>query len=342
MSVYYDKAKKRWRYSFNRIIAGQRTRATKLLPPAWDRSKAEKYDREETGRLYAVATGLERPEPLIGEAVRLYIEHRLPVLRNAARTEMALAHLVDYIDGRPMSALSDVSREYVSENAHLSAGTLRNRLAYLRAACKYAWRKHRLTDHDPTGQMEIPTPDNARDIRLPVAELQRKVLAKIEDREARAIFTLAFHTGSRWQSEILPRVASDVHRVAGKVLLEVGRTKNGTPRLVPVHPKARWTLQYLPFKRNSRYYYDRFRTAREAAGLPWLWVHDMRHVLATDVILRGGSLPDVAAALHHKSLLSSARYAHILTDHAERVLFRVGESKKVHTSKSPARRKLHA
>ncbi len=334
MPVYLDKQKQRWRFTFNRVIRGSRTRATKLLPAAWGRAKAEAYDRTETARLYALAAGLEQPEPSIGRAVALYLDHRVPKLRDGRGIAQELAQLAGYIDGRPMSQLADVSREYAEENDGFAPATIRNRLAYLRAACRYAWRKHKLTPHDPTGQMEFPQVDNARDVRLPVAEYESRILKRIEDDEVRAMFTLAFYTGSRWWSEIKPRVPADVHRLVGKgkakVRLQVGRTKNGAPRLVPVHPKARWALAYLPFKHCDRYYRDRFNKARAAAGLPDIVPHAARHIVATDILLNNGTLADVSAALHHKHWGSSARYAHLLTEHTERVLFGIG-ARKMHT-----------
>jgi integrase len=334
MPVYFDKQKKRWRFTFNRVIKGIRHRATKLLPAAWGRAKAETYDRSETASLYAIATGVERPEPLIERAVELYLDHRVPKLRDGKGIAQELAYLAGYIEARPMSELAAVSREYAAE-ADLAPATIRNRLAYLRAACRYAWRKHKLTPHDPTGQMEFPLVDNTKDVRLPVDVYERRILGKIADDEARALFTLAFYTGSRWPSEILPRVPADVHRmvVRGrvKVLLEVGRTKNGSPRTVPVPPKARWALAYLPFKHTPTWYYERFRPVRAAAGLPELVPHAGRHIVATDILMNGGTLADVSVALHHKHWGSSARYAGMLTEHAERVLGGIG-TRKVHTA----------
>lgn len=332
MSHYFDSEKKRWRFSFNRVVPGAgRTRATKLLPKGWSRAQAEKYDHQETARLYAIASGVEQPEPTIGAAVALYLDYRIPKLRDGRGIAQELAHVAGYIDGRPMSQLAEVCREYAKENAGLAPATVRNRLAYLRAACRYAWRKHKLTKHDPTGQMELPPVDNVRDVRLPVEDYER-LLKKIDDNEARALFTLAFYTGSRWPSEILPRVAGDVHRLVvkgrAKVLLAVGMTKNGTPRLVPVHPKARWTLAFLPFAHSERWYYDRFNAVRQVAGLPGLVPHAGRHIVATDILLHGGTLADVSAALHHKHWGSSARYAHLVTEHTERVLFGIGRRKK--------------
>lgn len=348
MPVYIDKEKRRWRFTFNRVIKGDRHRATKLLPAAWGRAKAEAYDRTETARLYAVATGLEQPEPLIERAVELYLDHRLPLLRKKtkrpSRIAQELAHVAGYIEGRPMSQLADACREYAEEHPDLAPATIRNRWAYVRAACRYAWRKHKLTPHDPTGQLELPRVDNARDVRLPVEDYERQVLKKIEDLETKALYTLTFYTGSRWASEIHPRQPEDVHRVVAmvrgkrraRVLLNVGMTKNGTPRLIPVPPKARWALDYLPFKWGPRYYYTRIRKVLDAAGLEDLVPHDGRHVVATDILLQGGTLPDVSAALHHKHWGSSARYAHLVTEHAERVLNAIG-SKKMHTGRARPR-----
>jgi len=345
MPVYIDKKKLRWRFTFNRVIDGVRHRATKLLPAAWGRAKAEAYDRAETARLYAVATGVERPEPLIERAVELYLDHRIPALKDGRGIVLELAALAGYIEGRPMSQLAAVSREYAAENPGLAPATVRNRLAYLRAACRYAWRKHKLTPHDPTGQMEFPSVDNVRDVKLPVEAYESRILGKIEDNEARALFTLAFYTGSRWPSEILPRQPGDVHRLVvngkTKVLLAVGQTKNGKPRLVPVHPKARWALAYLPFKYAARYYYDRFNPVRDAAGLPTIVPHAGRHIIATDILLNSGTLADVSAALHHKHWGSSARYAHLVTDHTERVLFGIG-ARKMHTPRRGRGRKKAA
>ena len=65
-----------------------------------------------------------------------------------------------------------------------------------------------------------------------------------------------------------------------------------------------------------------------AAGLPDIVPHSGRHVVATSILLHGGTLADVSAALHHKHWGSSARYAHMVTDHAERVLFSLGKMRK--------------
>lgn len=334
MPVYFDKDKGRWRFTFNRVIEGSRTRATKLLPKGWSRSKSEKWADKETSRLYALASGLERPEPTIGAAVALYLEHRVPKLRNGKKVALDLAHLIDYIDGRPISSLPLVASEYVKDNPGLSDGTLHNRLAYLKAAGRYAWKKHKLTAHDPTAGMDIPRPKNARDVQLPVEQIHEllRTLRAI-DLDACALFTLAFRTGTRWIKGIWPRKPEDVIRAGRDVWLDVGVTKNGQRRMKWVHPDARWALRHLPFTMAHETYYERFCRAREAVGLPGTWAHDMRHVVATDIRKRGGSLEDVGAALDHESRAASERYAHITPDQIKRVLSGVRGDRKMHTTR---------
>lgn len=330
MSHYFDSDKKRWRFSFNRVVEHQRIRATKLLPKGWSKAQAEAYDHRQTKKLYAVATGAERDEPLIGDAVALYIDHRCRKLRNGKKVIRELAFLFDYIDGRPISQVADAARDYAQEHPHLSDGTLHNRLAYLKAACRYAWKRHKLTALDPTGQMEIPRPNNRRDVQLPVERIHG-LLAAIEDLEARALFTLAFRIGSRWVKGVHPRKPEDVERVGRDVWIRVGITKNGKPRMKWVHPDAHWTLKFLPFKLRPETYYRRFCEARAKVGLIDTWAHDMRHVIATDIVKRRGTLDDVRAALDHDSYQSAERYAHIVPDHIKRVLKGVGDANKMHT-----------
>lgn len=342
MSVYFDEDKKRWRFQFNRVINGERTRATKLLPQGWGAARRDKYDRDETARLYAVAAGIERPEATIAQAVALYLDERVPKLANKKKVAQDLAHLVqpvDYINGRPVSQFPDLAAEYVKDHPELSDGTLHNRLAYLKAAGRYSWKRKRklFGPADPTAGMVIPHPHNTKDVQTPIPKLLQ-LLSKIKDLECRAIFFLAFRTGSRWRKEIRTRKPEHVTRVGRDVWLNVGVTKNGQPDMKWVHPDARWALRYLPFKHDPTYYYKRFRAARKAVGMEDHVAHDMRHILATDIRRRGGSLSDVGAALSHRSHQSSQRYAHISAAQVKRVLAAV-QAKKMHTRRADGRRR---
>lgn len=359
MPVYFDKTKKRWRFTFNRVLRRdgrrQRTRATKLLPAGWGAARRDQYDREESARLYAIAAGLERPEPTIDEALALYLDERVPRLRDGKKVAQDLAHFVqpvDYVTGVPISRFADVAGQYVTDHPELSDGTLHNRLAFLKSAGRYAWKRRRAVfgPGDPTAGMVIPRPKNERDVRLPASRIWDLLRAlRAIDVETCALYTLAFRVGSRWRKGIWPRVPGDVERVGRDVWLRVGITKNGTPRMKWVHPDARWALEHLPFTWSLEYYYDRFCKARAAVGLDdlpgdleRLTAHDMRHVIGTDIRRRGGSLADVGAALDHDSYQASQRYASVTPEQVKRVLSGVTGTTKMHTRRAVVKRRRAA
>ncbi len=108
--------------------------------------------------------------------------------------------------------------------------------------------------------------------------------------------------------------------------LYVGETKNGTPRMVPVHPAIRNELKRLPFQRHCRDYYAAFERARQKAGMMHVTMHDLRHSLASEIISRSGTLADVQAALHHRSVVSARPYAHLYPERLTEIILKIGRS----------------
>lgn len=141
MPVYFDQTRQRWRYEFSRVVGGRRRRATKLLPKPWTRAKAEAYARAQDEHLYAVATGAIRQQPLIAEAVTLYLAERAPALKNRTLLERDLALVMPWYAGKRMDQLAEVARAYAADNPTLSPATIKLRMAYLRSACRWG-RKH--------------------------------------------------------------------------------------------------------------------------------------------------------------------------------------------------------
>lgn len=315
------RTKDRWRYSFNRVIAGKRYRFTKLLPAGWSRSRAEAWARQKEGELYAQASGIESKECLIDEAVKAYLVGVVPHRKRGKKSASSLAMLLPWYEGRPMSDLPEISAAYVADTPALAPATQYQRLAFLKAACRYAFRRG-ICQTDHTGKMEMPTVRNERQTYITVAQLN-KLLACFEDPESAALVKMAFYTGLRWQSELYPLTPANVKRVKGDLWLNVGMTKNGTPRMVPVHPAIRESLKFLPWGRSKARIWHYFDLARKAAGLPGLRMHDLRHSLASAIVSAGGTLHDVAAALHHESLASSKRYAHLYPSRLQAIYRRV-------------------
>jgi integrase len=329
MPVHYDTRNKRWRFRFRRIVAGRAIRTSRLLPAAWTRAEAEAFDRAESARLYGLASGVLKEQPLIDVAVQAYLEAHQDA-RNILKVESELAGMLEYYEGRTFADLPDVCDRYIADHRETHApGTIRNRLAYLRAAVRWAWRKKRMGDSDPGAQMVMPAVRNERHHYLQTADVYRLAAACRLPATA-AIIRLAFWTGLRWIKELLPRQPADVVRANGVTYLVAGTTKNGAPRMVPVHPDAVADLAHLPFTLHWRTYGRDFEQARTALGMDHIRLHDLRHSLASAIISRGNTLADVGGALGHKSHQSSARYAHLYPERVKKVVFAI---------KAPAKRK---
>jgi integrase len=61
------------------------------------------------------------------------------------------------------------------------------------------------------------------------------------------------------------------------------------------------------------------------AGLTDFRFHDLRHCFASALLTAGGTLPELAAALGHRTLAMVARYAHLEKAHAAELVARVAE-----------------
>jgi integrase len=328
MSIAWDKRNKRWRFYFDRTIASQRARASKILPAGWSHAQARAYDKAEEARLYAIASGIERVDdrPPIARAVQLYLDHRIPELRNGKKAAQDLAHLVPWIEGRALQELPDVAREYRADNAELAPATLRNRLAYLKAAVRYAYRRHGLGDRDYSDRMELPAVRNERQEYIEV-EPFRRFLRHVPSRDGRDLFTLAFFTGLRWRANLLTLTRQQIVRRGSAVWLSIPRTKNDAPLMVPVPADAQAALRSVPFPRGDSAYYREFRAARAAIRRPGLRPHDLRHSLASVLASSGASLPEIGAVLGHTSVQATQRYAHLYPARVEKLISSVRFSK---------------
>lgn len=320
MSIHRLKDSGRYRFEFDARIGGKRVRATKLLPQAWDRARADAFDRKESARLYAVASGTEAPANTIDEAVALYLDHRLPKLGHGKSTARDLALIAPFYVGRPMSELAEVCREIQMQSAKkdgsaLSAATIKKRIAYLRSACRYAWKEHFKTGSDPAQRVTTPSVDNARHEYLTREEMLR--LANLCRPDVRAMVRIAFYSGMRF-SEITRAQVQD-----GCFILRT--SKNKDPRVIPIHPRLNCLL-HMP---RTNYWVTNYHfvKARKKAGLEHKTFHDLRHSAATEMASKGATLLTIGAVLGHRSGVSTRRYAHVVTEAQKAAINLIGRRK---------------
>lgn len=300
MPIHWDKRNKRWRYSFRRVVAGRRHRLTQLLPRGWSQAQADEFDRRESARLYAVAAGIERKDPLIDTAVVLYMQDKAH-LKSLKQTTEHLAAIAWAYAGKPMSALPDVARE-VTAKSEVAPATVRNRLACLKAACRWGWRKHGLVDADPTVRMQLPTVDNARHTYITRKQMLQACRA-CDNWQAQIAIRVAFYSGLRLGE--LYAVETD----SGGLFLR--DTKNGTTRAVPAHPRIRHLLRHLPLIAPQITVQRAWQRARARVGLEHVTLHDLRHSAASEMANAGVDLYTIGRVLGHRDSRSTARYSHL-------------------------------
>jgi len=326
MPIYRDKARGRLVFEFDRHIAGQRIRARKVLPAAWTRAQADAFDRQESARLYAVASGVERPEHLIEEAIAVYLKERAPQLKTGYQIEGELLLMYWAYQGKALPALPDVCRDYSArgtkaDGSPLAPATIRNRIRYLTSACRYAWKYHAMCKHDPASRVVTPKVRNERQFYVNRRQMLLLALAT-QHRPTRVAIRIAFYSGMRMH-EIRTAVREDG-------MFTLPDTKNGNPRHIPMHPKIRSAAKVrLPDQSTiSRHW----REARTEMGMEWLHFHDLRHSAASEMINCEVDLYTVGAVLGHKSAQSTKRYAHLATAALGRALGKIGK-------KSPTKEK---
>lgn len=314
MPIYRDKKRGTFVFEFDVRIGGERVRATKHLPKTWSRAQADEFDRKESAALYARAQGIGRDDQAIEDAVNLYLMHRATVLKHGRNVAAELALIYPHYKGRPMSALADVCKAIQIKGAGLSPATLKNRISYLRAACRYAWKHHDMGDADPGARVSVPTVRNERHVYITRAEMLRMARA-CRSRPVRALIRIAYYSGMRLGEIERAQV------IDGRFVLT--DTKNGDPRIIPIHPRIVCCLGYPKINRASLHFY--FSEARAAIKRPDLHFHDLRHSAASEMINQGVDLYTVGAVLGHRSAASTKRYAHLATDRLEEAIRKMGK-----------------
>lgn len=310
MSIYPDKKTGRFVFEFDHWIERERVRKRRLLPAGWTRAQAEAYDRKESAALWAIATGIAKPRRTIDEAVTCYARERLPGLKHGKNTARELECFREWWTGRAIEDLPSVCAQYAGDqHGALSPATIKNRISYLRAACRWAWKRHGMAETDPGARVVAPTVKNARDTTIDRAQMVRLARA-CPHRGVRALIRIAYWSGMR-VSEI-----QRAKRVPGAFVLT--DTKNGSPRIVPCLPIIT-SASRVPMPPRSQIDYW-WPMTRKACGLEHVRLHDLRHSTATAMVNAGVDLGTVGAVLGHKSAASTKRYSHHSTDRLAQAL----------------------
>lgn len=320
--------RKRYRWSFERVIGERRIRKTKLLPVGFTAKQADDLARKWEHELYAIESGAKKQVVTIGECVTLHATDCSPGWKDYRRRIQTLHKWQIEYDGQDATDLHEWSKRFVGylrasqdrkgvPKRPLADGAIRNIMAYIRAAIKYAHKVGRL-DVDQTARMVFPTVNNERHHYPQRAEMLR-IARACENRQLRAAIRIAFYSGMR-RGEIL---RAKVERQG----YSLGDTKNGRPRIVPIHPRIAVLARRVRFTLSTKQFEYEWLKARARAGYPETRFHDLRHGAASEMINAGIDLFTVGGVLGHKSMVSTKRYSHLVTDRLADAVSTIGKKR---------------
>jgi integrase len=320
MSIYRDKKRGTFVFEFDRLIEGKRIRVVKSLPKDWSKAQADKYDRKESAKLFAVSTSIERQNFTIDQAVAKYVSERIPKLKSGVTVHEELARLAPYYIGKPISSLAEVCKDYKTKATRqdgkpLSDASIRLRIRYMTAACRWGWKHHGMAESDPAARVVVPEVKNERHYYASRAEML-SICRQCHNKNARMAIRMGFYSGMR-MGEILRA------EVVGTAWV-LRDTKNGNPRIVPIHPKvAVCARRFKPMPKSTLT--RNWENARNAAKLKHLHFHDLRHSSASEMVNNGVDLYTVGAVLGHKDARSTKRYSHLATETLTAAVGKIGQ-----------------
>jgi integrase len=179
---------------------------------------------------------------------------------------------------------------------------------------------------NPVKTVERRKFNNARERFLTPDEAARLHRATLESENPQlpAIVALLLLTGAR-KMELFR--AKWHHIDLERSLWLIPQTKNGAPRYVPLSSQAMAVINSLPRWEGcewlipnpvTREPYNSIKrawdTARVAAGMPELRLHDLRHSFCSAAVAAGVDLYTVGKIAGHKDYKSTQRYSHLAND----------------------------
>lgn len=288
----------------------------------------EKRLRSEVRRQQDASTSVS-----LSDAAEWYYRQRLEPKgkpRSARKDAHLLKLILDHFGDVPVDTITtaDVTAWIAAlfEQGN-SAGTVNRKLATLRALLNYA--KVHMDALDVAPRIMSVKSEPYKERYLTEAEVQRLLDHSPSHLQRLVVFLV--DTGARL-SEATGLTWQDVTLTGKSPSVSFRSTKSGKARGVPLTKRVVTMLREirprgangdarvftwrrddgveLPFDTVK----SSWRRAREAAGLPWVRLHDCRHHYASRLVRAGVPILTVQKLLGHSTPVVTARYSHLRTD----------------------------
>lgn len=174
-----------------------------------------------------------------------------------------------------------------------------------------------VADRNPARGLKLPKADR-RQVRYITDEQRRNLYSHMPARVRLLAMLLGDAGLRRGEAEALTWDAFGPKFVNVTVV----RSKNHKPRVVPLMTRtqealrAQWDAKTTPLSGPDRLFdlasheiNKLFRVGADAAGMPWMTPHVLRHCYASWLAQRGAALTEIARLLGHADIQMAARYA---------------------------------
>jgi len=184
------------------------------------------------------------------------------------------------------------------------------------------------------------TSDNTHEVFWTKDEINQ-FLKENHNHELYHLFVVALNTGLRkgelaglcWDRVNFIENTITITRTRDKYELKE-RTKTKLKRVIPMNELTKATLSYLFNSRvngeslvflksddtpvNAHHIYRQFKVAQKKARMgTFIRFHDIRHTMASQFVINGGSIYDLQKILGHTSVIMTQRYAHLSMEHLQ-------------------------
>jgi len=238
------------------------------------------------------------------------------------KTKLAEMQL-DKINGEVVAQYRDARLKEVSAN------TVRLELAFLSVVFEQCRKEWGLAVSNPVRQIRMPKPGKPRQRRLEAGEEDALLAACKASRACylHSFVVLTIETGMR-SGEMLAMRWEHVNFDKRTVFLS--DTKNGSPRTVPLSPRALSAIHALPRSINGRLFSSGYHSIHNAfqlavskaqatqpdsvTFLQGLRFHDLRHEAVTRLFEKGLNTIEVGMVSGHKTLSMLQRYTHLRSE----------------------------
>lgn len=291
------------------------------------RARLKEVDEE---KLLGIKKALIRKISFDG-AVEKYMEWARSNKVSWKRDQQSLAHWQREFRGKTLSEICklDIERYKQKRREQVAPRTVNEELACLRRLF------YRMIDWDFAAGNPVK---GIKFLRQPPGRL--KILSAYEETrlldacppQLKPLVITALHTGMRL-GEILALAWDDVD--LNRNVIIVRNSKNNESREIPLTDTLRRTLLKLPGNTEKVFCSSRgtpyksirivFENSVKRAGLEDFRFHDLRHVFASNLRMKGVDLFLIAEYLGHKTLAMTRRYAHVTTERKQEEIKRLDE-----------------